>query len=132
MTRRESLSIIVKGGLAALLIGGAGAAIQLARREIDRAGRWMPREAERLEDTIQELRVALRDPDQMRSMRAVYRLRELTGSERDWRLAVGRAMSLAATDTVPTRRIELHDVSGCLVRSEPPLPSDQNSGEPSA
>jgi hypothetical protein len=115
MTRREALSIIAKGGLAALLIGGAGAAFQLARHEINRAGRWMPREADRIEGAMQELRIALRDPDQMRSMRAVYQLRALTGSESDWRLAVGRAMSLAGTDTVPTRRIELHDVSGCLI-----------------
>lgn len=98
MTRREALSIFAKSGLAALLIGGAGAAIHFARREINRAGRWMPREAEWLEGAMQELRLALRDPDQMRSFRAVHRLRELTGTEREWRMAVGRAMSLAATD----------------------------------
>ena len=68
----------------------------------------MPREAEeRLEDAVQELRFALRDPDQMRSQRTVDRLRELTGNDCDWRLAVGRAMSLAATDSVPTGCTEL-------------------------
>jgi hypothetical protein len=72
------LSSIAKGGLVGLLTGGAlGGLFQLARREIARAGRWMPREADRLEEAVQELRLALRDPDQMRSMRAVHRLREL-------------------------------------------------------
>lgn len=48
MTRRASLSIIVKSGLAAMLIGGGlAAAFQLGRQAIDRAGRWMPREADR-------------------------------------------------------------------------------------
>ncbi len=99
MTRRDCASVFTKAALAGLLAGGALAGLcQLARREIDRAGGWMPREAERLEDAVQELRLALRDPDQMRSTRAVHRLREVTGTQRGWELAVGSAMDLAMMD----------------------------------
>ena len=68
------------------------------RREFDRAGRWMPRGAERFGDAVRELRFALRDPDHARNTQAVHRLRVLTGTQRDWELAVGKAMSLAMMD----------------------------------
>ena len=99
MTRRRYLSAAVKAGLAGMLATGAlGGLFQLACRDIARVRRWMPREADRLEDAVQELRFALRDPDPMRSNRAIHRLRELTGSERGWQLAVGKAMALAEAD----------------------------------
>ncbi len=99
MTRRKLLSAAGKAGLAATLAAVAlGGLFQLARRDIARVRRWMPREADRLEDAVQELRFAIRDPDPMRSNRAVYRLRELTGSERGWQLAVGEAIALAEAD----------------------------------
>ncbi|HUN41400.1 MAG TPA: hypothetical protein VMU81_14000 [Acetobacteraceae bacterium] len=58
----------------------------------------MPREVCRpeLDDAIHELHLALRDPDQLRNINAVERLRVVARSEREFRASVALAMHRAA------------------------------------
>jgi len=98
-TRRELLSTLVCGlALGAATAGVLGWLVAHAGQMFGSFGKYMPREVRRhkLIDAIHELRLALRDPDQLRNINAMERLRAAAGSERELRASVALAMRRAA------------------------------------